>query len=312
MELNVPMFERAAWIIIMLVGATPLPAVYAQVAAPNFTGPSAGKVTARTIGSHSALPFVGNFERDASSVGSEDPVVRSNRDQQWRNLIPTPLRDPGVHGQIGAASTTVVHFDYVGPGRQAFPVSQSEIVAIGKVLSAAAFVTPDKTGVYTEFAIEVSAVLKGNGAMVGQELTAIRGGGSVVFPSGHRRNVLFDGIGYPKPGSIYLFFLHKMPSNPNDYGILTAYEFSANLVYALDNADPFTRYEGSDESKFLAIVENTITANNSGVTGVPRPFAARLRVAHRDNGWVREIIPIESRRMAGRLRISGFVVLSFL
>ena len=40
--------------------------------------------------------------------------------------------------------------------------------------------------------------------------------------------------------------------------------------------------------------------------------AARLRVAHRDNGWVSEAIKIESRRLAGRLRISVFVVLSCL
>ena len=238
-----------------------IPIASAQTGGPKAAAPKSETASSRAIGKHSAPPLEAKFDRDTSTAQNEDPLKRSHRDQEWRNLMSIPLGDPGTQGQIGSESTSVAHFDYVGEGRQALPVSQAELVGIGQVMSGAAFVTPDKSGVYTEFAINLSSVLKGDASMIGQNVTGIRGGGSVVFPSGHKRKVLFQGIGYPKLGSVYVFFLHKMPGNPGDYGILTAYELSGSVVYALDDIDPFTKYEQSEQSKFLALVQDTIKAN---------------------------------------------------
>jgi hypothetical protein len=144
----------------------------------------------------------------------------------------------------------------VGNGREAIPVDSSDCVVLGRVQSAKAFVTPDRKGVYSEFSIVVDSVV-GQDAKQSvapeNELLGIRGGGTVVFPSGHRRKVLFEKIGYPKIGPQYLFFLRLQP-NSDDYGILTAYELTNGKAYPLDDGQPFLRYEGMDQHSLIASV----------------------------------------------------------
>jgi hypothetical protein len=212
----------------------------------------------RAIGPHSAEPAVGKFERDSVDLKNDDSFTRAQRDQQWRGLVPDVLKDPGTNAAIGMESTTVSHIDYVGEGPAALPTDRSDLVIVGQVLRSSAFVTPDKTGVYSEFPILVQSVLKGDSSSISKTVIGIRGGGTVTFPSGHKRKILFDGMGYPQTGPKYLFFLHKMPGTALDYGILTAYELSGTSVYALDNVEPFTKYEGAEQATFLQTIKNQI------------------------------------------------------
>lgn len=212
------------------------------------------------LGPHSADPVEAKFHRDASDLLNDDAAAREKRDAQWSNTtVPNTLADPGTQGGLGGDSTSVTHIDYVGNGRPAFPINTSELIAIGSVLNSRAFVTPDKTGVYTEVLIRLTTVLKGSDASVGTTVTGIRAGGAVVFPSGHKKKVVFEGIGYPKVGGVYLFFLHHMPQTRSDFGILTAYELTGSSVLALDNEAAFTQYEGLNQSSFLNKVQSMIS-----------------------------------------------------
>jgi hypothetical protein len=191
------------------------------------------------------------------------------RDNRWSGQLLEPLEDPGLHGYLGPESTTVTHIDYAGRGREALPAESSNCVVFGHVQSAKAFVTPDRKGVYSEFSIAVDSV-EGHDSKQsvapGNTLLGIRGGGTVVFPSGHRRRVLFEGIGYPKIGANYLFFLRLQP-NSGDYGILTAYELSDGKAYPLDDGKPFLRYEGMDRASLIRSVNAKLRRAGEGKFG---------------------------------------------
>jgi hypothetical protein len=225
-----------------------------------------GNLTKPFLSPHSADPPAAQFSRVASEMQSEDAAIRSQRDQRWRGIAPIPLEDPGTNGESGAANTAETFIDVVGPAPEALPIKTSEIVAIGHVTSAQGFVTPDKSGVYSEFSITVERVLKAKGT-VGQTVIGIRMGGQVHFPSGHVTEYLFYGVGYPKIGPSYLFFLHQQP-NSRDFGILTAYELSGTKTYAIDNVAPFIEFDGADQVTLLKAVDTRITHDG----GVPSPI----------------------------------------
>jgi len=213
------------------------------------------------LSSHSANPPRADFTRPPAALPSENANERSQRDKYWRGVAPIPLEDPGTKGESGAANTAETFIDVVGPAPEALPVKISELVAIGHVTGAQGFVTPDKTGVYSEFSMTIDRVLKGNQGLNHADVVGIRRGGQVHFPSGHITDYLFHGIGYPKQGSSYLFFLRQERSS--GFEIVTLYELSGTEVYAIDNVDPFVRFNGADQGNFLRTVDAAIGHNGA-------------------------------------------------
>jgi hypothetical protein len=247
---------RTVWTVLLVVVVTPLSTRSAFGQEPRQgQKPAAGDDAPRFLGIHSDEPPATSVDRTTTET-PEQSAKRDKRDNRWGSQLLEPLEDPGLHGYLGPESTTVTHIDYVGNGREALPVESSNCVVLGRVQSAKAFVTPDRKGVYSEFSIVVDSVV-GQDTMQniapGNRLLGIRGGGAVVFPSGHRRKVLFEGIGYPKVGPQYLFFL-KLQPNSDDFGILTAYELTNGNAYPLDDGKPFSRYEGVDQGTLIKSV----------------------------------------------------------
>ena len=210
---------------------------------------------------HSARPPRAQFSRNVAEVQRDD-ARRSLRMERWRGLLVSPLEDPGTIGDLGSSSISVTHIDYLEE-REALPIASSQMIAIGRVLGSQSFVTPDKTSVYSEFSIAIDHVLKRAGAGIQPTIVGVRGGGEVSFPSGHSRTVLFEGIGYPKQGPTYLFFLRQQP-NSEDFGILTAYELTGSEVYALDDSEPFLAFDHLKQRTFLRIVSAQITDIQNG------------------------------------------------
>jgi hypothetical protein len=210
------------------------------------------------ISSHSANPPRADFTRPSATLQSENANTRSQRDKYWRGVAPIPLEDPGTNGESGAANAAVTYLNVLGPSPEALPAKSSELVAIGHVTSAQGFVTPDKTGVYSEFSITVDRVLKGNQTFSQATVIGIRRGGQVHFPSGHTTDFLFKGVGYPKQGPSYLFFLHQEPTS-TDFEMMTAYELNGTKVSAIDNVDPFIQFDGLNQGTFLEIVKTNIS-----------------------------------------------------
>lgn len=152
----------------------------------------------------------------------------------------------------------------------AFPVTLSDAVLIADVADAQAYMSDDKTGVYTEFTVRVAEVLNDNQASisVGSLLVTKREGGRIRFPSGHILRYGLEYQGMPRVGKRYLFFIRRNDSEENPY-ILTGYELRAGHVFPLDGVHQhrgagkltqFTAYEGADENAFLNAVRNAIAA----------------------------------------------------
>lgn len=163
------------------------------------------------------------------------------------------------------------------PTEPAIPAAKSDIILIGEVTTARAYLSEDKTNVYSEFTVRAEDVLKNDPATPlspGASLAVERSGGRVRFPSG---KIIFRGGAYgrnmPRVGQRYILFL-KRNDEGQTYSITTGYKLSLGRVHPLDgspkadNKSPrfaaYEGYEGSDEAKFLTELRASIAASDRG------------------------------------------------
>jgi len=142
----------------------------------------------------------------------------------------------------------------------ALPVQRSAAVIIGTVCGAAAYLTPDKTGVYSEFAVKVDSILKEDPKKQltgGDTISVERNGGRVRMPSGKIAVSWTNHQDMPKVGSRYVFFLtHDFEvagDTYDDFYLLTGYELKDGKVFPLDKSprQSVLDYKGTAESSFL-------------------------------------------------------------
>lgn len=159
-------------------------------------------------------------------------------------------------------SESVFHTDWY-QYLEALPVRQSQSIVVGVVKSSDGHLSGDKTGVYTEFAVEIREVLKGEGGnlTVGKLVHADRPGGYVRYPGGHERLYRFADLNMPAVGGEYLFFLTR-PEQSRNYEVLTAYEFSPQGVTPLDSLVLFRVFTGMERSAFLGKVRELVQSSN--------------------------------------------------
>jgi len=145
----------------------------------------------------------------------------------------------------------------------ALPFPQSDVVLIGGVMNSKAHLSNDKTGIYSEFAVQIEEILKDtmkDSTYPGSTVCLERFGGAVRFPSGVIQKYETTGQGMPIVGQRYLFFLQRI--NDTDFSIVTGYQLDGEVVSPLDGAVveegkgvyPFDVYQGSDVSTFLQTV----------------------------------------------------------
>lgn len=140
------------------------------------------------------------------------------------------------------------------PDEPAIPASSSDAIVTGTVKEVNAYISTDRTTVYSEVTLNIEEVLKGAPRyplVSGLTLSAERRGGAVRFPSGKilRRGHL--GRNIPEAGRRYLLFL-KYNEDGEDFSIVTGYQLLDNRVLPLDgmvdlekggNFRPFRNYE---------------------------------------------------------------------
>ena len=139
-------------------------------------------------------------------------------------------------------------------------------------MSAQAYVTPDKTGIYSEFGIAVETVIKNDPNEQLQGDTSIiveRNGGGVRMRSGKIVISWVNHQNMPRVGGRYVLFLiyqfQTLNDTGKDFSILTGYELRNGLVHLLDDTQaghPITRYRGTAESTLLSDLHNSV-ANGS-------------------------------------------------
>lgn len=138
-------------------------------------------------------------------------------------------------------------------GLSALPVAQSDAIVLGEIVESQAYLSKDKSGVYSEFDIRINEVLKAPKTIslfTGDIIIGERAGGAVRFPSGRITQYFFLGQGFPRAGRLYLLFL-KMNEYGQDFHILTGYQLRRRKVQALDQTDIFAQYEGRDQNSFF-------------------------------------------------------------
>lgn len=194
-----------------------------------------------------------------------DPEKRAKRQAKGKkyNVAPVPVDEHSV--------TIFSTLDW-DTGLPSLPVTKSHAIVIGSVIDAQAYLSDDKTGVYSEFTIEIDEILKNDSRtplIPGSSIVAERSGGRVRFPSGHITLSHTRGQGMPRVGRRYVLFLtHDFPLvgfQEQDFYILTGYELKAGRVGLLDNPSqhPITEQNGKDEASFLNQLRTTIAAPQS-------------------------------------------------
>jgi hypothetical protein len=212
---------------------------------------------------YSALPPRGEFQDNQIEL-APDQERRQLRESRYKGNYPE-VKDPADTYPTGPPEdSTYVINDYAGKV-DAFPASRSAAVVVGTVLGGKAFVSKDRTYVYSDYQVRVDQVLKQDptaNLSVGGRLVASRGGGTIHFPSGRIRNFINHGEGMPAIGSQYLLFLVKPNIPEPEYEIIIggAYELRNGKAHPLDDIN--TELDNVSEPEFLDKVRNAI----AGVT----------------------------------------------
>lgn len=197
------------------------------------------------------------------SADSEKRAKRRARGKRYDGqswvMEPHPQSGSGTSGRIDSWMGEV----------PAFPTESSEAVVIGQTSDAQAYLSNDKSGVYTEFTIQVDEILKNDIIVpltIAETVAAQREGGRVRFPSGRTQEYKTHYQHMPRTGRRYLFYL-KRNDDGQAYYIRTGYELRAGRVYPLDGVNmnkgaselpQFAAYKDAEEVAFLNAVRDAI------------------------------------------------------
>jgi len=163
--------------------------------------------------------------------------------------------------EISEASNVTFAVNETLSNLPALPVDKSSVVLIGEVIDAEAYLSEDKTSVYSEFAVRIQAILKNNTSKVlspGETMAVERFGGRVRLPSGKLFIAAVDNQDMPRVGGKYVLFLTNDfiggKHSDDDFDILMGYELRGEKVFPLDRTTtthPIARYNEKDESTLL-------------------------------------------------------------
>lgn len=190
--------------------------------------------------------------------------IRMQRGRKYKSRVPLDKMEdqtavfelPGSHYRI----------------EPAFPVEQSDIIITGTITDSRAFISNDKSAVYSEFQVTVNQILKKRGDQPVAEQSSLvteRIGGNVRFPSGRIQRRGDSGRNLPRIGKQYVLFL-KWDEQGKDYLILTGYEVLGDAVYPLDgykddNHPIYSNYGRYKNANFLEFISElqAVIANSS-------------------------------------------------
>ena len=189
---------------------------------------------------------------DSTATLPTDPNERANRNRKSKKYNSRTAPPISESDQIYSITDWEL-------GLSALPVAKSAAIVIGEISTAQAYLSEDKTAVYSEFGVRIDEVLKtetGFPVVPGSMLPVERMGGRVRFPSGKLAVSIVDKQDMPRIGGRYvLFLIHGFPmgGETEDFYILIGYELRSGRVSPLDRitSGPIAAYRGTDETSFL-------------------------------------------------------------
>ncbi|HEY5838560.1 MAG TPA: hypothetical protein VIT19_05945 [Pyrinomonadaceae bacterium] len=192
-----------------------------------------------------------------SPTGPEERNKRNSKGRRYNRRI----------GKVQEKPNVAVITDSENPAEKllALPINESDAVVIGNILTTAAFMSEDKTGVYSEFKVSVEEVLKKKDSaalLANSNIVLERPGGRVKFPSGRVQLHTLEGQRMPLVGHRYLMFLRET-GNDGEYVLLVAYDLSSGVVVPLDHFQRQRTHQGSKVDAFISQVRASISVNQS-------------------------------------------------
>jgi hypothetical protein len=195
-----------------------------------------------------------------ATFAASDPADPAGRDLRRVRSSRHDKRRPQPLSELPAGIEELPLNSHWAWGMVALPSTQSDAVVIGEVTDAQAYLSNDRTGVYSEFTVRVKEVLKNLNqvSLTPSEVVILeREGGAVRFPSGRVQRYRIVHQGIPLVGRQYVLFL-KYNDQAQSFSILTGYELHKGRVVPLDSLDQFAVYKGTDENSFLNAVRDSI------------------------------------------------------
>ena len=182
---------------------------------------------------------------DYASPEPSDPSERSKRQARGKKYDKSHWN---IYPDTYSSGTRTHALD---PHLPALPLVESAAVIVGQITDAKAYLSNDRTGVYSVFTVQVHEVLKNSSQLsflTGSSIEVERDGGRVRFPNG--RTLIYVATNMPQVGLRYVLFLTNAQGQ-QDFQILTGYELRESKVYPLDDLPNLYRYENTDEPAFL-------------------------------------------------------------
>jgi hypothetical protein len=223
-----------------------------------------------TSNGRSTTPHSQSEKQQAIKENDEEPIVSYDDEVNLSDITPPSVRtvkNKRYNNSIFAIEEEDIESlplnSHWWNGLPALPINQSATVVIGTVKTSKAFLSDDKTGIYSEYSFQIEIVLKsinsihyaGANTVIGERI-----GGAVQFKSGRVQRYRVSQQGIPKIGHRYVLFLKDNPEQ-QDYSIITGYELRNGLVILLDGKNSniqFKQYEGMDEGSFLVAIGDAI------------------------------------------------------
>lgn len=230
----------------------------------------------QTKSAFSASPSQDSHSHDLPTLDYENEVTKAKSKER---------KEKGNHFKGGANPDTKKPIDELPEGVEplpitgawwrglsALPTEQSDVVILGVVTSRDAYLTEDRTGVYSEFTVLVSEVFKDSTKTIvsGTPISVNRSGGAVRFKSGKIQKYQIAHQGMPDFSAPYVLFLRK--TSDGDILILTGFKLINGHVTPLDGDEnndprlvlPFAKYAGTDKAEFLKAVRDAAASSAKG------------------------------------------------
>lgn len=189
------------------------------------------------------------------------PILNADRIDTDEELAPSRISKGKNYDKMGlrleddGQSTRTAITSHWWVNVPALPFTKSDLVILGTVTSEAAHLSADRTGIYSEYSVQITEVLldKNASKLAKGRIHVDQAGGQIKFPSGTVKTVLLQ----PplSANTRYLLFLRKHEHGTN-FQIVTGYCLDSGRVQSLDRAPQFKQYSGTEVTIFLQRVRS--------------------------------------------------------
>jgi hypothetical protein len=168
----------------------------------------------------------------SDAIPNSTDLLRRKRSDRYNSRPGTPPLDEDSYPTLEVASSDPAELPDL-------PVNKSDAIIVGSIAAQHAYLSSDRTAIYTEFKVQVEQYLKAPKDLplpAGAGIEVERQGGSIQFSSDVTISRGLANKSLPWVGKRYLLFLDYRPEG-KDFSLMTGYRLEGALVVPLDKSD---------------------------------------------------------------------------